>query len=455
LARTLIRNGWVVTVDPALGELRGGDILIEDGLIREISRGLKVGDDVEIIDATDLLVMPGFVNAHHHLWQTGLRSLAGNWTSPDYHRNVHGNIAPRYQPHDSYLGGLIGALGQIDGGTTTVLDWCHNNATPDHTDASIDALEEAGIRAVFGHGSVKPPTQEGGKPFSEVPHPRGDAERVRKGRLAADDALVTMALAIKGPDYSTIDVTLQDFQLAHDLDLLSSAHVWNKASRVAKEGYAVVAAAGLLGPDHNVVHANCSDAAEFEVFFDAGVTFTATPACELQSNDVSIIGRVLAGGFAPSLGPDTELYLSGDMFQVMRHALQTQRMADNGARVAAGEAIDGVSVGARQALEWATIEGARALRMDARTGSLTPGKQADLLLLRATDLNLAPVHDPVNAIVFYATAANIDTVMIGGQVVKRDGKLHYDPKLRVEKQAALAASAERLFAEAAYAHAAA
>ncbi|MBT7488096.1 MAG: amidohydrolase family protein, partial [Rhodospirillales bacterium] len=143
------------------------------------------------------------------------------------------------------------------------------------------------------------------------------------------------------------------------------------------------------------------------------------------------------------------------MFQVMRHALQTQRMADNGARVAAGEAIDGVSVGARQALEWATIEGARALRMDARTGSLTPGKQADLLLLRATDLNLAPVHDPVNAIVFYATAANIDTVMIGGQVVKQDGKLLYDTKLRVEKQAALAASAERLFAEAAYAHTAA
>ncbi len=160
MARTLIKNGWVISMDPEIGDVRDADVLIEDASIAAVGPGLP-SDGAEVINARDRLVLPGLINAHIHLWQTGLRGLAGNWISAQYHSNIHGNLARRYTPEDSYLGTLVGALGQIDCGTTCVFDWCHNNATPDHTDRAIDALMESGIRAVFGHGSVKPPQAPG------------------------------------------------------------------------------------------------------------------------------------------------------------------------------------------------------------------------------------------------------------------------------------------------------
>ncbi len=289
--------------------------------------------------------------------------------------------------------------------------------------------------------------------FSEVPHPRSEIERLRNGRLGADDALVTLAMAILGPEFSTIDVMLEDFRLAREFGIVSSSHDWNKSSRVTKEGFFPVAREGLLGPSHNVVHGNFLGDDELGLIVDSGASVTVTPTVEMQtSHGDPLTGRLLALGATPSLGADTEIFVAGDMFHVMRFALQSQRALDHRAHAGRREPLDRLTISPRQALEWATIEGARALMMESRIGSLSPGKQADVILIRADDAGLAPINDPVQSIVLYAGPANVDTVLIAGQAVKQDGRLIYPRDERLRKQELLTASVARVFRDGGYIH---
>lgn len=438
-----IRNAQILSLDPAIGDIPKGDIVVEGGRISRIGRRLRA-PGATVIDASGMIAMPGFVNAHLHTWQTGIRGIAGNWSIRQYLEAMHARIAPRYTADDTYIANLVGALNQIACGATTIFDWCHNNATPAHSDAAIDGLEESGIRAVFGHGSPKPDASEGAPPFTHIPHPRGEIERLRKGRLSSDDARVTLAMAALGPDFSTMEVTEHDFRLAREYGLLVSAHTWGAPTRLNRNGYRRLAKQGLLGPDHNLVHGNFLGDAELKLLVDHGVSVTVTPEVELQmSHGTPLTGRLRSLGARPSLGVDVESNISGDMFTVMRIALQTQRALDNKRAVKANGAV---AISPREALEWATIEGARALRLENRIGSLAPGKAADLILIDGSHINLFPVHDPVESVVFHANLSNVDTVMIGGRIVKRGGRLRYRG-LRA-KQEALAKSARRILGKA-------
>lgn len=191
MKRKLIKGAWVVSMDPALGDIRNGEVLIEGRTIAAVGRNLAGGDDVEVIDATGCIVMPGMVNAHQHTWQTALRGMAANWTILQYFHYVHAGLATKFQPDDIYIANLVGALNQINCGTTTLVDWCHNNPTPAHSDRAIDGLAESGIRAAFFHGSPKPDPKPGEKPFwgSAASEGRGqapdEATRVPQARPAA------------------------------------------------------------------------------------------------------------------------------------------------------------------------------------------------------------------------------------------------------------------------------
>jgi len=436
-----IRNARILSLDSEVGDLAKGDIVVEGGTIARIGRRLRAPGAREI-DASGMIAMPGFVNAHLHTWQTGIRGIAGNWSIREYLETMHARIAPRYTPDDTYIANLVGALNQIACGATTIFDWCHNNATPAHSDAAIDGLEESGIRAVFGHGSPKPDAGEGAQPYTHIPHPRGEIERLRKGRLSSDDARVTLAMAALGPDFSTYEVTEHDFRLAREYGLLISAHTWGAPTRLNRNGYRRLAKKDLLGPDHNLVHGNFLGDAELKLLVDRGVSVTVTPEVELQmSHGTPLTGRLRALGARPSLGVDVESNISGDMFTVMRMALQTQRAIDNKAAVKSNGTPE-PAITPREALEWATIEGARALGLDKRIGSLAPGKAADLILIDGSDINLFPVNDPVESVVFQANPSNVDTVMVGGRFLKRGGRLRYRG-LRA-KQEALARSARRI-----------
>jgi cytosine/adenosine deaminase-related metal-dependent hydrolase len=330
-------------------------------------------------------------------------------------------------------------------GATTLVDWCHNNPTPEHTDRAVDALAESGIRAAFFHGSPKPDPKPGQKPFWEVPHPRSEVERLMK-RLPANNGLVTLGLAILGPHYSTYEVALQDFRLAREFGLIASMHCAGGEARTP-DGWDRLAAEGLLGDNSNIVHGQTLTDAQLAFMVERGVTFSLTPETEMtQGHGFAITGRLRKLGVQPSLGVDLESAISGDLFGVARAALASQRAMDNAAsRASTGKLPETSTIHCREALGWITIEGARMLKMDDRIGSLTPGKQADVILIRADDLNMWPVHDPVTSVVMQAGTGNVDTVMVAGEFRKRHGKLLY-PALGQRKEELLA-SGQRILGE--------
>ncbi|MEI8154289.1 MAG: amidohydrolase family protein, partial [Hyphomicrobiales bacterium] len=224
MRRTLIKGPAIVSMDAMIGDMRTGDVLIEGGRIASVAPDIPA-EDADVIDAANMLLLPGFINGHLHTWQTGLRGLAADWTVAEYMHAMHRGLATLFRPEDIYIANLMGSLNQINNGATTLVDWCHNNPTPEHTDAAIRGLDDAGIRALFLHGSPKPDPRPGQRHFSEVPMPRSEIERFCKGRFGSRDGLVTFGLAILGPSYSTYDVTRADLALAREFDLLASMHV--------------------------------------------------------------------------------------------------------------------------------------------------------------------------------------------------------------------------------------
>jgi cytosine/adenosine deaminase-related metal-dependent hydrolase len=450
---TLIKCGWIVSMDDAIGTIRDGEILVRDDKIEAIGRALNTQADATL-DASGMIVIPGLVNAHMHTFQAGLRGIGSDWLGPDYFRHLYGDMSTRFTPEDQYLGNLLGALAQIDCGVTTLFDYCHNLSSREQADRAIDALEESGIRALFGLGRGKPPPQvvEPHRP-EERRHSREIVEALRKGRLASDDRRVTMALAMAGPHWATWEVTLENVRLAREFGLLASSHVTRPhANAIVPDGYDRMAAEGLLGPDHNLVHCQHLTRDELKRLVDTGASVTSTCMNELHDYGVfPAVGRVHEMGGIASLGIDVEAMVTGNIWREMQTALlfaRNEKIKDLEGRKERPAAIPFRS---QDALTWATLGGARAMRMEHKIGSLTPGKKADIVMLRLTDLNLFPVHDPVYAVVEQANAGNVDTVMVDGVLRKYQGRLLFDADVLRRRQTELAKSAERLMREADYA----
>lgn len=418
--RTLIRGATIITMD-AQGDLARGDLLVTGDSITEIAPHLTV-DDAQLVDGSGCILIPGLVNAHMHTWQTALRGLAANWTLLEYFKNMHAGLATVFEPQDLHIATLMGALNQLNCGTTTLGDWCHNNRTPQHNDAAIAGLLESGIRAAFFHGTPKPEPKPGETPFWEIPHPRAEVERLLKKHQGAP--LLSVHAAVLGPHYSTLEVALHDFRMAQELGIIASLHQGGGPARTP-DGWEQLEAAGLLGPHVNIVHGHALSDAQLKRFCELGMSFSAAAENEMtQGHGHPITGRLRALGHAPSLGVDLESVISGDMLTQARVALGMQRSLDNVAyREAHGSIPPTSTVTTREALSWVTLEGAKMLGQSHRIGSLAAGKQADLVLIRADDLNMQPVHDAVSSVVMQASLANIDSVMVAGQWKKRHGQL--------------------------------
>ena len=451
MKRVLIKCGWLVTLDPKIGEMKGGELLYSGNTIEAAGRNLGASAD-EVIDASDKIVMPGLVNAHMHTWETALRGIGAEWMSADYFKHVHSNLATRYQPEDNYIANLMGALAQIDAGVTTLVDWCHNITTIEHAERAVDGLLDSGIRAVFAHGTAKPIGLEAGTPFTQVPHPRGRIESLRKGRLASDDGRVTLAMAILGPDWGAWEVVEHDIRMAREFGLVSSSHTRRREDCVVPDGYARMAKAGLLGPDHNLVHGTSYDTADLRVVVDSGASLTSTVLVELHHHigDTMVAAFREQGGL-PSIGIDVELYTSGQMFREMQAALLFARGKEVRNNVSRGNSpLKTITVRSREALEWTTINGAKAFKLDGKIGTLSPGKKADIVMLRADDVNMAPVYDPIYSIVEIAGAGNVDTVIIDGVIRKRNGKLTIATDVLRQRTEELKASGARIMREGNY-----
>jgi 5-methylthioadenosine/S-adenosylhomocysteine deaminase len=394
------------------------DILVEDDLIADIGEEL-VAPDCSTVELAGRIVIPGLVNAHLHTWQTALRFIGADWTLPEYLHRMHGDIAQRYTPEDVHIGNLGGALNQINCGTTTLGDWCHNTPTPEHADAALSGLVESGIRAVFLSSSLR------------------EVDRILDGPT---HDLVTVGMAIAGPQLSTADVAKADLRAAAVRGLVASMH---QSAGAPTPAWDAVLAAGLFGPHSNIVHGAGLPDDWIARLVDVGATFTTTPENELvHGHCAPITGGLLTSGSAPSLGTDTETAVSGEVLNAARIALAHQRGLDHERdRAATGMMSATTSITCKQALSWATVEGARALGLADKIGRLEPGMQADLVVIDATAPNLWASHDPV-ATALHAGVANIDSVMVAGSWRKHGHKLQHVDLDGI--RARLSRSAERL-----------
>ena len=413
--RILIKNGTVITMDNTIGDFAAADVLVDGAVIEAVGPNLRQ-PDAEVIDATGMVVMPGLIDTHRHTWQAVLRGIAADWTLGQYITGLHLGLSGHFQPEDIYAGNLMGAVEALDSGITTLLDWSHNVNTAEHGDAAVTGLRDAGIRAVFAHGGGADMYQVP----SNVPHDR-DIRRIREHYFSSDDQLMTMAIALRGPQFATLDITEGDLALARELGLHVTMHVgdgeWGRSRPVAR-----MAERGLLGPDITYVHCNTLADDELQLIADTGGTASIAPDVEMQmGHGWPATGRLMRAGIRPGLSIDTCVSNGGDMFGTMRVTLAAQRALDNTEPGASDRPA--VSLTCWDVLSFATVDGARACQLDEKVGSLTPGKQADIILVAADSLTLAPLNNPIGQIVCAAHPGLVDTVLVAGKTVKQDGQL--------------------------------
>jgi cytosine/adenosine deaminase-related metal-dependent hydrolase len=410
--RILFRGGTILSFDPEIGDFKKGDVLVDGARIAAVGPNLHA-DNAEIIDAQDAILLPGLVDAHRHAWQGTLRRLMPNIETLDaYVDATHYTLAKFYRPEDVHIGSLLTALSCLDAGTTTIIDASHNARTPEHTDACIDALDQAGIRALHMPG----------RPLAGkwAEHWPDDLERLKRDRFSSEDQLITLGLFC-GPD-ATI------FETARRLHLRTLTEFLRPMAPMLE------AVKHRLGPDNIFNHCTSLPDYVWETFANADVRITVDPRSDAQ---YALAGGIFAWqpaadhGLRPGIGTDLETAYGGDMFTEMRVAFSLQRAFAQSQRYAGDEHAP-APVTVREILKAATIDGACCAGLDDRIGSLTPGKQADLIMIRTDDITLFPSNNAVGTVVHAAERRQVDMVMVAGRFRKRDGQLlDVDfPKLR-------------------------
>ncbi len=419
--RILIRGGRVLTLDPDLGDFEAADVLIEGELIAAVSPSIEV-DGCEVIEAAGMVVSPGLVDTHRHVWQTQLRGVAADWSLFDYFSQMRSIYSAFYGADDAYLGNYVGALEALDAGITTLVDHCHIINSPEHADEAIRGLMESGIRGIFCYGLFSNPLPSPLRPEPDPSWRFEDARRVRRRHFASGDGKLTMGLAPAEVEAMDFGAICDEIALGREIGAKRiSCHVAMGAYDTGRRLVAELSKATLLGDDLLFVHGSSLSDEELGLIADHGAALSTTPETELQmAMGHPVVGRALQHGATVSLGVDIVSNFAGDLFSQMRLQLQAERGRRNEQLQAPPRTI---SPSAREVLELATREGARALGLDAQIGSLSPGKQADLILTRTDALHSAGVTDPVAALVFYARPTDVDTVFVAGRPVKRAGQL--------------------------------
>ena len=393
------------------------DVLIDGEKIVAVGPDLSAGPHANVIDARHRIVMPGFVDTHRHTWQTPVRGVLPSCTLDEYFAGMLNNIGVQYRAEDVYIANLMGALEAINAGITTLLDWSHVNNTPEHADAAVAGLTEAGIRAIYAHGV---PVGVDWWAYSSREHPE-DIRRIRKTYFQSDDQLLSLAMAARAPGNTTPEVATHDWKLARDLGIRISVHVGMRLTGVHVNHVLTLNQLGLMGPDTTYIHCTDSTDEELDLIAKTGGSASVAPFVEmLMGHGVPPTGRLVARGVRPSLSIDVVSSVPGEMFTQMRTALVQERIL---AFTETPDTAFAPTLTHRDVLEFATVDGARACALDHKVGTITPGKQADLILVRTDQVNVAPIIDPVATVVICADTSNIDTVFVAGRILKHNGQL--------------------------------
>ncbi|WP_246658760.1 amidohydrolase family protein [Mesorhizobium sp. J18] len=433
--RLLIRGGYVLSMDPGVGDFAGGDVLVSGSRIEAVGMKLEAGD-AAVIDAAGMIVIPGFIDTHHHQFETALRGFLAdciliNDGKPhslyNYYEHMLQKFSMVYRPQDVYVNELFGSLSQIDAGVTTVMDVSQIHHSPEHSDAAVQALRDAGRRAVFGYF-------EGWGERSKYPE---DARRLKKEHFSSDDQLLTMVMGgeIYIPGYE------RAWAIGRELGIPVALHVVGTFGM--RDTFDSLASSGQFGPDNIFIHMTGMSDMAWKMAADAGAHVSLSVPIEMtMRHGMPPIQKALDLGMQPSLSTDVECTMTADPFTQMRSAMTLQRAFVNEDALG-GKTDCAAMVTSRDVLRFATIEGAKGLKLDRKTGSLTPGKEADIVLLDASAINVAPLNHATGAVVTLMDRSNVDTVMVAGRIRKWRGELlDADiPKLRSE----LEASRDHLF----------
>ncbi|MGA4727844.1 amidohydrolase family protein [Micromonospora taraxaci] len=410
----VFRNGLVLTMDDAHTVLPGADVLVVGGRIAEVGVGLTAPDDALEIDAAGGILMPGMVDTHRHLWQTAMRGYGADWTLTQYFVWYYLESGKLFRPEDVHAGNLLGAIEAIDAGVTTTVDWSHGLQTPDHADAAVDALEAVDGRFVLAYGNI----QQGPWEWATSPEFRDfHRRRVDGGRLAG----FQMAFDVTGdpafPERAA-------FEVARELGAAVTTHagVWGATN---DDGIRLMHENGFMNPSTVYVHAATLTHDSYNRIAATGGSVSVSteseqsagqgypPTWQLRHHDIPV-----------SLSMDTSVWWSGDLFSAMRSTLGADRSREHLEAHAKQETVTHCHLRAEQVVEWATRGGARALGMDSTIGALTPGRQADVVLIK-NDASpvMFPILNPHGHVVFQAQRGDVHTVLVGGRIVKRDGRL--------------------------------
>ena len=426
----VIRGAYVLTMDPALGDLPRGDVAVRDGQIVAVERGLGGGGGRQI-DGRGTIVLPGLIDTHWHLWTALHRSMANSSPANGYFA-LNVRLGSQFRPEDIYQGVRLALAEALASGITTVHDWAHNIRGPAYADANLRAHEEIGLRGRFSYGTPQ------GHPATATID-LADLERVnrewfRSGRLE----LVHLGLAGRPPGVAADAVARTEYDVARGLGLPVSYHANSNRAQGQLANVQRLADAGMLGSHTQVIHALYTTAAERGLLATTGTSVSVSPWSELLIGyGVTTIKELVDAGVLLNLSVDT-LPLTGnaDMFSIVKLTLGLHR----------GQSEQEFSLTSRRALAMATIDAARGLGLEQVTGSLTVGKRADIIMVRADALNMAPFTDAPNMVALAAQPSNVDTVVVDGRILKRDGRLTALDTCEVVCQAS--AALERVLARA-------
>jgi cytosine/adenosine deaminase-related metal-dependent hydrolase len=433
--RMLIKGGHVLSMDPAVGDFAEADVLVSGRTIEAVGPDLEAGG-AEIIDAAGMIVMPGFIDTHHHQFETALRGFLADGIlindgkphgAVNYYEYILQKLCMGYRPQDVHINVLFGSLAQLDAGVTTVMDVSQIHHSPEHSDAVVQGLRDAGRRSVFGYF-------EGWGDRAKYPQ---DARRLKAEHFSSDDQLLSMVMGgeIYIPGYEDA------WRVGRELGIPIALHVVGTFGMAPT--FDQLAQAGQIGPDNIFIHMTGMSEFGWKAAADAGAHISLSVPIEMaMRHGMPPIQKALDLGMQPSLSSDVECTMTADPFTQMRSALTLQRAFVNERALAQDEDLPALLT-SRDVIRFATLEGARGLRLDRKTGSLTPGKDADIVLLDAAAINVAPLNNVPGAVVTLMERSNVDTVMVAGRIRKWRGELlGVDlPKLRRE----LEASRDHLF----------
>lgn len=424
--KTLIKNACVVSVDPDIGTLGNGDILIDDGVIAAVAPGIEA-EAAERIDGAGCIAIPGLVDAHRHLWEGGIRAVTADYSILDFIGDVRLFGAKFFRPEDMYATSLQGGLECLNAGVTTVADYCHNARTPAHALESIRGVREAGLRVDWSFSFTALGSEQGG--FTGFEQRAAFFEELAEREFAAP-GLVTLGLC---PEESSLwrdlAVIRAQFDLGRRFGARISMHANSGKKRDGTNARDVdkLDEMGVLGPDLLLVHMGYTTDEEWRRLGETGAHVAFSPETELQMGlNWPSIATAREAGVNIGIGVDITANHSGDMFNQLRLALQTQRcrlMVEPGRSFRSRTPLS-----CADALYWGTLGGAKALGLDHRIGSLTPGKAADIVLLRADDITTVgwDRSNPAATVIQQAGVCNVETVLVDGTVMKRNGRLTGD-----------------------------